>query len=649
MSTASSMVWVSVALLAGCTVSPPAPSTQHLGMAEPVRAPAASAALRPVRLPALPAAPQPQAQQELFSVVVSEVPVKTLLFALARDNRLNVDVHPSVAGQVTLNATDQTLPQLFERIAQQADLRYEMTGNTVRLQRDTPYLAHYAVDYVNLKRQSSSQTSVSSQINNGTTAGSSNASISNAADNQFWDTLINNACLIVGAANLEFKQKDDVARKQERDRERDDRLRIAMELSRAAPGGSPGAATSTPYVTNAGTPDILKQVLAADSTVDKVDCGSGSATSSGSSGSSSGAGAAAAAAGSGSGSSSSSGSSANNIVVNRETGQLSVYTTSRGHDQFRQFLDRISASARRQVLIEATIVEVTLSNASQQGVNWQKVVQGGLLRGLSFQMLPSGTGSFSGSQDASLLRMSYTSGSGDWSAILTLLESFGQARVLSSPKISVLNNQTAALKVVDNYVYITITFTPGTRTLSSTGQLVQTSPDSYTSNINSVPVGFVMTVTPQVAESGEVTLNVRPTISRVAREIIDPNPALLGRTPPIVNRIPVVQSRELESVLRVQSGEIAVLGGLMQDASNDGEDAVPGLSRIPLLGEAFKQKQQTRSKTELVVFLRPVVVGDPSLNGDYKAFKPLLPTSSFFKDAAPEALGRKPLEAPPSR
>jgi MSHA biogenesis protein MshL len=631
MKIAGSVAWISATLLlAGCAVPTPPASTQHLGMAEPARAPAAPAALRPVRLPALPAAPQPQAQQELFSVVVSEVPVKTLLFALARDNRLNVDIAPSVAGQITLNATDQTLPQLFERIAQQAELRYEMTGNTVRMQRDTPYLAHYAVDYVNLKRQSSSQTSVSSQINSGTTAGSSSASISNGADNQFWDTLINNACLIVGAANLDFKQKDDLAQKQDRERDRDERLRIAMELTRAAPASVSGAGAA---ITRAETSDVLKQVLGTNAAVDKVECGS--TASSGASGSSS---------------ASSSGSSANNIVVNRETGQLSVYTTSRGHDQFRQFLDRVSASARRQVLIEATIVEVTLSNASQQGVNWQKVVQGGLLRGLNFQMLPSGTGSFSGTQDASLLRMSYTSGSGDWNAILTLLESFGQARVLSSPKISVLNNQTAALKVVDNYVYVTISFTPGTFTPNAiTGQLVRTTPDTYTSNINSVPVGFVMTVTPQVSESGEVTLNVRPSISRVVREIIDPNPQLLGATPPIINRIPVVQSRELESVLRVQSGEIAVLGGLMQDASNDGEDAVPGLSRIPLLGEAFKQKQQTRSKTELVVFLRPVVVGDPSLNGDYKAFKPLLPTSSFFKDAAPEAMGRKPLEAPPSR
>lgn len=632
MNLARSLTGVAAAMLAGCAMPPPPASIQHIGMAEPAKASAAPAALRPVRLPALPAAPQPQAQQELFSVVVSEVPVKTLLFALARDNRLNVDIAPSVAGQVTLNATDQTLPQLFERIAQQAELRYEMTGNTVRLQRDTPYLAHYAVDYVNLKRQSSSQTSVSSQLNNGTTAGSSNANISNAADNQFWDTLINNACLIIGAANLEFKQKDDLAQKQDRDRERDERLRIAMELTRAAPASVSATGTATTRSANNETSDVLKQVLGTKDAADKVECSSGSPVST-----------------SGSAAAASSGSSANNIVVNRETGQLSVYTTSRGHEQFRQFLDRISASARRQVLIEATIVEVTLSNASQQGVNWQKVVQGGLLRGLSFQMLPSGTGSFSGSQDASMLRMSYTSGSGDWSAILTLLESFGQARVLSSPKVSVLNNQTAALKVVDNYVYVTIGYTPAVRTLSVTGQLVETSPPIYTSNINSVPVGFVMTVTPQVAESGEVTLNVRPTISRVVREIVDPNPELQKATPPIINRIPVVQSRELESVLRVQSGEIAVLGGLMQDASNDGEDAVPGLSRIPLLGEAFKQKQQTRSKTELVVFLRPVVVGDASLNGDYKAFKPLLPTSGFFKDAAPEALGRKLLEAAPSR
>ncbi len=227
-------------------------------MAEPARAPPAPATLRLVRLPALPAAPQPQTQQELLSVVVSEVPVKTLLFALARDNRLNVDIHPSIAGQVTINATDQTLPQLLDRIAQQADLRYEMTGNTVRLQRDTPYLGHYAVDYVNLKRQSSSQTSVSSQLS-GSTAGSSNASISNAADNQFWDTLINNACLIVGAANLEFKQKDDIAQKQERERERDDRLRIAMELSRAAPERCHWHhGTSTPSMTTAGNPRLAQ-------------------------------------------------------------------------------------------------------------------------------------------------------------------------------------------------------------------------------------------------------------------------------------------------------------------------------------------------------------------------------------------------------
>jgi MSHA biogenesis protein MshL len=102
----------------------------------------------------------------------------------------------------------------------------------------------------------------------------------------------------------------------------------------------------------------------------------------------------------------------------------------------------------------------------------------------------------------------------------------------------------------------------------------------------------------------------------------------LGATPPIVNKIPVVQSREMESVLRVQSNEVAVLGGLMQDATTGGEDAVPGLSRIPVAGNLFKQSTQSREKSELVVFLRPVVVQDASIQGDYAAFKSLLPSAA---------------------
>ena len=225
--------------------------------------------------------------------------------------------------------------------------------------------------------------------------------------------------------------------------------------------------------------------------------------------------------------------------------------------------------------------------------------------------------------------LSYKNAGGDLVAAINLLETYGQARVLSSPKISALNNQMAQIKVVDDYVYVTIDYTPGTRSTSG-GVTTIISPDTYTSNVKTVPVGFVMSVTPQISETGEVTLNVRPVISRVAREIIDPNPALRQSVPPIINKIPVIQTREMESVMRIQGGEIAVLGGLMQDTGFDGEDAVPGLRAIPGVGELFKQKNQTRSKSELVVFLRPVVVQDSSVRGDYKGYKSLLPNEEMF-------------------
>jgi MSHA biogenesis protein MshL len=91
----------------------------------------------------------------------------------------------------------------------------------------------------------------------------------------------------------------------------------------------------------------------------------------------------------------------------------------------------------------------------------------------------------------------------------------------------------------------------------------------------------------------------------------------------VVSRIPEIQTREIESLLRVKSGDIAVMGGLMQDATNNTSDEVPGVGRIPWVGNLFKYKNDTHTKSELVIFLRPVVIRDASLDGDYHAYKGL--------------------------
>ena len=123
-----------------------------------------------------------------------------------------------------------------------------------------------------------------------------------------------------------------------------------------------------------------------------------------------------------------------------------------------------------------------------------------------------------------------------------------------------------------------------------------------------------MSVTPQIAETGEVTLNVRPVISRVVRQVLENNPALLNLATPINNYLPVVQSREFESIMRVQSGEVAILGGLIQDVREETQSGLPVVSQLNGVGNLAKSESKTRSKSELVVFLRPLVVDDTTLS-----------------------------------
>jgi general secretion pathway protein D len=225
---------------------------------------------------------------------------------------------------------------------------------------------------------------------------------------------------------------------------------------------------------------------------------------------------------------------------------------------------------------------------------------------------------------------------------LRLLESFGNVRILSSPKISVLNNQTAILKVVDNRVYFTI------RGETTSAANVGTT-TTFTTTPNVVPVGFIMNVTPQISDTDTVLLNLKPAVTRIIGFVNDPNPTLANpcgigvsscNLTPIVSRIPEIQTREMESMIKVNSGQIAVMGGLIQDSNTDNEDTIPGLFQLPNFGAIFGNRNRENRKTELVIFIRPMVVRDPSIDGDFRAFRDLAPDADFMSRPNPG----KPLE-----
>ena len=129
----------------------------------------------------------------------------------------------------------------------------------------------------------------------------------------------------------------------------------------------------------------------------------------------------------------------------------------------------------------------------------------------------------------------------------------------------------------------------------------------------------MLTVTPQISKDGSVTFNVRPTISSVIRTELDPNPNLTTE-----NRIPVIRVREMESILKVNTNQVAVLGGLMQDTLRNQDKETPFAAKIPVLGNLFKARSQESTKTELVIFLRPVVIQNASINGELGQYKQFL-------------------------
>ena len=288
--------------------------------------------------------------------------------------------------------------------------------------------------------------------------------------------------------------------------------------------------------------------------------------------------------------------------INRDAGLLTLHAAPAAHERLTRYLDTLHASAQRQVLIEATVVEVALSDSFEAGIDWQLLASG--LTGLSAAQVLGGqppvTAETVGrlTAPAGLVSLVQRSGDGELGATLSLLERFGDVHILSRPRIIALNNQSSVLKVVDNRVYFTLSVE---RRVSEERDEIITGTEIHT-----VPVGLVMSVTPFIGTGDEVMLNVRPTLSRILGFVDDPNPELALAN--VRNGVPEIQVREMESMLRVTSGEVAIIGGLMQEATRDDERRLPGLARLPLVGRLFARASRERSRTELLVVLRPTVM-----------------------------------------
>lgn len=313
------------------------------------------------------------------------------------------------------------------------------------------------------------------------------------------------------------------------------------------------------------------------------------------------------------------GSAGRAVVVNPHTGLVLVRGMPAELREVESFLQSLQDSVTRQVLLEAKILEVELSDGFQTGINWAalgkpgsgKTIVGGMtgggqifsegaseIRGQTGILNPDALQQINGTLASAFGGVfSVALNLNDFTGFIELLKSQGDVQVLSSPRIATMNNQKAVIKVGSDEFFVTRISSNNT----TTGTTTTTTPEIELTPFFS---GIALDVTPQIDASGEVILHVRPAVS----EVVDQTKTLtvFGQE----QRLPLAFSsmRESDSIVRAKNGQIVVIGGLMQDVQRDGQAGLPVLGDLPVVGHLFRHTQKTRRKTELVILLKPIVV-----------------------------------------
>jgi len=479
-----------------------------------------------------PAAIATQPGDKRFNLNSEDTPARAFFMALVDQTQHNIVVHPDVAGNISLMLQDVTVEEVLEVVSEVYGYNFRRGAAGYIVYPATLQSRIFQINYLNLQRSGVSRTRVSS------------GQVSEARGNDNQDRQ-----LVDGIVEL--------SRKSSRD---------SQQIS--------GSGIETNYAADFWSElrDTLEQMIGdADG---------------------------------------------HQVVVNSQTGVIVVRAMPDKLRSIGEYLDAIQDIAQRQVVLEAKIVEVQLSDAFRSGINWIAVSQNSSGDTFTFGQ-SSPPPRFSGDPEdlggtpiivepgnpVTSLTTTALGGAftmafdvGDFNAFIELLELQGETQVLSSPRVSTLNNQKAVIKAGTDEFFVTdVSSDTVTGTSSTTSRDVELTPFFS---------GIALDVTPQISADGEVTLHIHPTVSTVVDQ--DKDITVSGET----DTLPLAFSeiRESDSIVKARSGQIIVIGGLMRNSIKDESYGTPGLSKIPGVGNLFKSTREIERKTELVILLKPVVI-----------------------------------------
>jgi len=497
-------------------------------------------------LPALPIG-QAAAQQERFDISVDAVAARDFFIGLIKGTDLNIVVPPDLSGTLSLDLQNVSIDEVMQIVRDTYGYDYVQNGNLYRVLPNGMRTQIFKIDYLNVQRMGSSETQVSSGQVSSAGSSDSNSGSSNNNDNNDDDDNSNGS---------------------------DDQAVVGTRLK-----------TKTDADFWAGLADTVKIII-----------GDGKNR---------------------------------RVVVSPQSGMVIVHAMARELRSVAEFLDKAELSLRRQVILEAKILEVQLSDGFQAGVNWSALSEVGDGKNIIF-----GTGLSNSARTINPTTGVTTVGNTvlgtptainipsnsvggvfsaalnlkDFNALIDLLSTQGTVQVLSSPRISTVNNQKAVIKVGTDEFFVTEISTQTTTTSSSTTPSVDVELTPFFS-------GIALDVTPQISESGEVVLHIHPTVS----EVKDQTKTVVGPNGNLVLPLALSSIRETDSIVRARNGQVVVIGGLMKNNAIDENAKTPLLGDIPFFGNAFRQKRQSSVKSELIILLKPIVANDAAWQSSIEA------------------------------
>lgn len=567
-------LWPGVLILSGCAVNS---KVAHIPEPPPAVKPLpiqAKALELPSELPALQSLPKPSEIEEgvfkerLYSLSYREADVRDVLMAFSRESGYNIIVDPEVTGRVTVDLKRVTMLKALDSLLKPLELEYEKEGNFIKIVKPKMVTRVYDVNYLTSTRSgkslvvgsSTGSTSTGTTTSSGTTtsvSGSASSWLESSDKADFWKQL-------EGEKTKDGTYEGGIRELLTKPKEKEKRQYATASEAKADISTQLGSQAGS--VTGATTDASGKQSRVAEARSLVIEQGT--------------------------------------MVINRTTSTVIVTDFPKVHQAIEKYLNRIMGVLNRQVLIEAQIVEVTLNDRFQLGVDWRflpQMTNAGF--GWTGNQNVSGTsGTIPGSWQFPAATTGFTAGISTlaFTSLLDALSQQGHVNVISKPRVSTLNNQRAIIKAATDDVYFEITIS------TSTG-----GPPIITATPRVVTIGVVLDVTPQIDAEGNILLDIQPSVT----EELNRRTQQVGvsGTTPILTEAPVVSVRQAQTVARVKDGQTIVIAGLLRERKRNVDTGIPGLMEIPLLGYLFRNTQEVKEKSELIFLITPHIQSGPQI------------------------------------